>query len=878
MSKGAQEFYAFNRGIVSRMALARLDLKRLAMSAETQTNWLSSALGPMSLRPGSAYLGASFESTRYIPFVFGATDTALIEIATTYIRLWVDDAVLERPAVTAAVSNGTFGSDLTGWTDVDAGSGVSAWATGGYMSLIGDGTLAAARQQQITINEQGTLHALRIVIARGPVTLRIGSTSGGSEYRADTTLGTGTHSLTFTPSTSSVYVRFLSTRTHEVLVDSVSIEASGEVTLPSPYPSGVHDLIRYDQSNDVVYIACSGYAQRKIERRSSGSWSIVLYEPEDGPFRVENTGPKTITPSALTGTVTLTASDQLFGATHVGSLWSLTSSGQLVTKSISAQNTFSDPVEVFGVGEARRIAYATSGTWTATVTLQRSIGAVGSWEDVTSFSANTSSTYADGLDNQIVYYRIGVKTGDYTSGTVSATLNYTAGSITGVVRITAVASATSATAVVLDDLGGTAATSIWAEGMWSDYRGHPSAVAIHDARLFWSGKDRYVGSVTDSYESFDPGYEGDAGPINRTIGFGAVDTIHWLISLGRLLSGTAMREIACRSNSFDEPLTPTNFFPKVVGTQGTAPVSPVAIDTRAVFAQAGGQKVFEIGYDVTAQDYVESDLTRLVPELMGAGIKRIAVQRQPDTRLHCLLDDGTVAIALYERGEELLCWQTYETDGDVHDIVILPADGEDAIYYSVERTIGGLPQYSLERWAKASECVGGTLNKQLDCYVIQTGAATDVVTGLSHLEGEIVRAWGDGTYLGEYTVSGSQITLTESVASVVVGLSYQARWKSTKLGYIGGLGSKRRGAAITLVLADTHADSIEFGPDFDHLDPLPRLDGQGTAGADTLYTDYEEDAITFPGTWESDSRLCLQATAPLPATVLAAILDMEGHR
>jgi len=34
-----------------------------------------------------------------------------------------------------------------------------------------------------------------------------------------------------------------------------------------------------------VYVACDTLQQRKIERRGARSWSIVLYEPEDGPFR-----------------------------------------------------------------------------------------------------------------------------------------------------------------------------------------------------------------------------------------------------------------------------------------------------------------------------------------------------------------------------------------------------------------------------------------------------------------------------------------------------------------------------------------------------------------------------------------------------------------
>lgn len=55
--KGDALYLAFNRGVVSRYALARIDLKRLALSADEQTNWMPRTAGPMTLRPGLKHLG-----------------------------------------------------------------------------------------------------------------------------------------------------------------------------------------------------------------------------------------------------------------------------------------------------------------------------------------------------------------------------------------------------------------------------------------------------------------------------------------------------------------------------------------------------------------------------------------------------------------------------------------------------------------------------------------------------------------------------------------------------------------------------------------------------------------------------------------------------
>jgi hypothetical protein len=55
----------------------------------------------------------------------------------------------------------------------------------------------------------------------------------------------------------------------------------------------------------------------------------------------------------------------------------------------------------------------------------------------------------------------------------------------------------------------------------------------------------------------------------------------------------------------------------------------------------------------------------------------IGVQRQPDTRIHCVLGDGTVAILTFEAEEEVMAWSTYETDGAVEQVIVLPGAGED---------------------------------------------------------------------------------------------------------------------------------------------------------------------------------------------------------
>lgn len=877
---------AFNRGLVSKLGLARTDIKRLALSAETQTNWMPRVLGSMMLRPGLAYTGGTADDNiaYHLPFVYASDDTAIIEFTDEVLRIKVDETPVTRPSVSTAVTSGDF-SSATGWTDADEGSAVSA-ISGGQLSLVGTDFAAAIRYQDVTVapGDLNVQHALRITVLTGSVTFQVGfSGSSDDGYITRTTLGTGVHSLAFTPS-SDFRITVENTTQYAALVDSIEIEAAGIMEIPSPYVEDDLKYIRFDQSADVVYLACKGYQQRKIERRGTYSWSLVLYQPNDGPFRNINITNIRLTPSALSGDITLTASRNLFRTSNVGGLYKLDSSGQQVQATLTGEDQFTSDIRVTGVGASQRqFTITITGTWSATITLQRSVGETGNWVDVTTYTGNTSTTYNDSLDNQIIYYRIGIKTSQYTSGSAAVTLSYSSGTLSGIVRVTAYNSATSVNAQVLVPLGGTASTDNWYEGEWSPRRGYPSAVVLAQGRLWWAGKSRIYGSVSDGFESFDSDTEGDSGPINRSIGSGPVDNVNWLVRMKRLLIGTEGAEWTAQSSSLDEPLTPSNFALDDPSTQGSAEVAPVKIDSRTLFVQKSRTKLYQISNmgDSAYGEYASAPLMELAPEVGQPGIKRLAVQRQPDTRVHCVRDDGKVAVLISQPAEDVMCWVLVETDGVVEDVIVLPGTEEDKVYYCVARTINGSTKRFLERWALESQCVGGSLNHQADAYITYSGSSTTTIP-VAHLPGESVVVWGNGKDLGTYTVSGGgSITVSEAVTSAIIGLTYTAQFKSAKLAFAAqqgtALAQNKKISYIGLILANTHYQGLRYGPDFDTLDDLPLVEGGADTAADTVWESFDSDRISFNGEWSTDSRICIEASAPRPATVLAAIIGMKTN-
>lgn len=893
---------SLNRGLVSRLGLARMDVKRLSLAAQRMVNWIPRVLGAMSIRPGWKYIAtvAGSRAARCIKFVFATDDTALLELTHQSMRIFIDDVLLTRPTVTTVVTNGSFTVDISGWTDNDEGSAVSSWVAPGYMKLVGTGSSRAIRDQQVTLVEGGTEHALRVVIARGPVIIRVGTSLGDDSLVPETTLYNGVHSLAFTP-TTNFWIRFSSTALQEVWIDSCEIEGPGTVTLPTPWPGDALGLIRYDQSADVIFVACEGYRQRRIERRGESpggrSWSVAAYQSNNGPFKIQNLTATTLTPSATVGNILVTASAPYFKPAHIGSLFSFTSVGQTVTATAGSAGVPTPSIRVFGTGDSRAFSWTVTGFGTATVDLQFSYdnatwvnsGAPYSW------TADVADSVADALSNQIIYYRLNCSA--WTSGSIVMTLNYAGGSIRGTFRVTHLGSSVLAGAEVLSQLGGTTASSTWQEGHWSDLNGWPTSVRLHEGRLWWAGQNGIWGSISDAYDSFDETFPGDAGPINRTIGAGPVDTINWMISMRGLLLGAQGAEMTARSSSLDEPLTPSNFNIKTPSTQGSGSVDAVKIDQMGYFVNRSAKKVFELAFEVKSYDYNATDLFTIIPELAEAGIVRIDVQRQPETRLHCVLADGTVAIGLMNKAEDVMAWVKVDTLGAVEDVCVLPAadgDTDDRVYYVVRRTIDSTEVRYLEKWAQEVDCRGDRQWCDMgDAFVRFSGPATKVITGLDHLEGQPVTVWADGHDMGtedsvrpwtqRYTVSGGSITLPFQASNATIGLPYRARFRSTKLGSITQSGSplnmSKTVSHIGFVLADTHPKGLRFGDTLNEegshrMDDMPTVEDGAIVGVDTIRS-YDQNLIAFPGTWSSDTRICLVAVAPRPCTVLAITPDLD---
>lgn len=81
-----------------------------------------------------------------------------------------------------------------------------------------------------------------------------------------------------------------------------------------------------------------------------------------------------------------------------------------VAASITAQNTFT---KLLSINANERASVSISGTFVGTVTLQRRLDGA-NWRDVNPWTSPDDPTYVADESGDI---RLGIKTGDYTSGT-----------------------------------------------------------------------------------------------------------------------------------------------------------------------------------------------------------------------------------------------------------------------------------------------------------------------------------------------------------------------------------------------------------------------------------------------------------------------------
>lgn len=518
--------------------------------------------------------------------------------------------------------------------------------------------------------------------------------------------------------------------------------------------------LTYTQVGDTMILAHQSFRPKVITRTSASTFTITDFAFDQSvngrltyqPYYKFAADAVTLACSSTTGSVTVTASAPSFTADYVG----LRLRWQDVEIAITA--------------------FTNSTTLTGTIQ-----GTLKAEYDIDPFRSTISSATVE-VTHILHGFATGatvVITGANAVGGIPATELNASHSITVIddnrYSITVTTAATSSI-----DGGGpavfytssTTATRTWYEPVFATPNGWPAAVAFHDGRLWFGGTtaqpDGLYGSMINQYFNFDVGEGLDNQAIQVAIGSEDISNIQHIVSNRDLQIFTATSEfVAPRGNG--QVLTPANTRVLRQTPYGCNFVTPIPFDGGTLFVQNSGKGVREFIYADSENSYASTDLSLLASHLI-INPRDLAVLYGTASRneqyASVVNSDGTMAVFHSARAEGVAGWSLWSINGASIDSVCAI---NNALYVSVLRG----SSYTLEKFASDDSL-------SLDSSSAYTaGSPTATWTVAARFNNQQVFVFGDGQYLGSYTVNGSStLTLDNEVSQIVIGYDYTVEIKT----------------------------------------------------------------------------------------------------
>jgi len=409
---------------------------------------------------------------------------------------------------------------------------------------------------------------------------------------------------------------------------------------------------------------------------------------------------------------------------------------------------------------------------------------------------------------------------------------------------------------------------------------YPACVALFQQRLVAGGANSeprtFHGSQTGFYNNFNhckPLKDDDA--YEHTLASGSVDRITWIMPFGDLLIGTAGAEHLVQGQNGGA--VTSNATAKPQSYWGSAAVKPIVVGNSVIHVQRQGSRVRDLFYSLEKDGYAGNDLSLLANHLFdGHTIVSWAYQQEPDSTIWAVRDDGILLGLTYLKEHDIWGWHVHETEGLFKSVCVVPGDGEDRVYFIVDRTVGGLTKHYLEVMVEKWRGDDGIKNAFfVDCGLTYDGAATTTISGLDHLIGLGVVALADGTPVYDLTVSVTgTVTLPFAAELVHVGLPYTGvlaplPFETGETGNTAQAAMRGFGEVIVRLL-DTVGGKV--GPTEAKADPL-RFTPESY---DTPIKPFTGDKpIIMAAATGRDLTVYVVQESPLPMTVRAIVANVE---
>ena len=463
----------------------------------------------------------------------------------------------------------------------------------------------------------------------------------------------------------------------------------------------------------------------------------------------------TITPSALTGSITIAASDPVFTAAYVGLRIRYEGREILVT-------SYSNPSKISGTVQQK---LPPTHRYTVGDASGFSIGEVVSGTD-TSAEARIVAISGNDVDAIVTSRLEGFDVAeDLVGPSHSSTISARNTSVTP------------------------AASEGWDEPLFSSIRGYPGWGTFHQNRLVLVNLPQMasgvVMSTTSTFNSFKVG-SNDADAIVDRIRAADGPRILFAISAEDLLF---IMDKGCyyQITRDGTAITPTGFSPIKFDSVGAADVRPVQINDGVAFVDRGGESIMgavlrgeqfrawtSINISEAAQDLFNGPITLGTTEFDDS---------RPERYVYTVNSDGTAVILRLDRESGVAGWIPWDTDGSF----VWMASIFGRIHALVDRTINGSTARRLERLtpglyldAARSLIDNGEVLLATDAgLILATAAGLELVAdpgSAAHLAGTTAHLWNSGRYDGTLTVdaAGEIDDLPALENDAVIGRTFDA--------------------------------------------------------------------------------------------------------
>lgn len=808
----------FSAGEITERLAARLDFAKYPASLETCENLIPLSDGGAMRRPGTrhaAEIKSSSVKGRLKGFQFSVTQAYAIEMCDSALRFYRNQARITVANTDAAVTNGTFPTNITGWTNRSTGLGSIAWdATNLDLDLIPGGTAAADigwAEQSITTTNTNVEHVLKFRVVGAPgdkIEFQVGTAASGAQTLAVKEKEVGYHCVAFTPTTSPFYVQFRNLGTNAnktVSIDDVELIDNAPLEIVSPWAEAKLYDVEGPQTADVLYLFHSTTPTYKLQRYGHTTWSLVEVAWQDGPYLDMNITTTTMTPSATSGVaITVTAS----------SIVGINSNTGFQTNDVGRLIRIDNPAAAVAWGWG--IIVARTSTTVVTVHVKKAFATttadtrwrLGAWSNATGFP--TAATFFE--------QRL------YAANTTEQPQTFWASQV--------------------DDFENQKPDNDIDTVEADDAFDRTLSADSVDA-IYWlsAGEDRL--SIGTSGGEWVPKATGDA--------LTAIDitarrqTKHGSAKIQPVRIGSVVLFIQRAKRKIRE------FGFSFQNDNYTAPdMSRLAshIMRGGVVEMDYAEEPESIVWIVRNDGQLLSMTYRRDEEVVGWG-RHI---------LGGVFGSGNAVV------ESVTVIPGTNGSGQVQD-----STSRDEVWLIVKRTINGATKRYVEFFEQAFD----TGDAQEDAYYVDSMVTYDstsatTLSGFDHLEGQTVKILANGAIHPSKTVASGQITLDSAKTVVQAGLAYTHTLKTLKVksGNPAGttIGKKKRIYGLTFVLLNSH--TIKYGPDTDNLSERDfRLVSDVMDAAAPLFTG--EKFVEFRGGWTEDARIVIQSSDPVPFTLLA---------